>query len=234
MKISVVIPAHNEEKYIGRTLNSIKELDKKDWDVEVIVINGGSTDKTAEIAKKYGVKVINEPHKGIGFTRQEGLLHAKGEIVVFTDADTVVPKDWLVKHYTALTAPSVVCTYGGYRYSDGNFPLYHLFNYIQPVLVYFAYKLFNLPIASGQNIACWKKKALEIGGFDENIPVMEDTDFSLRMKKVGKVLYLPDLLIYSSGRRSREGWRFYLRMIRSYFWYFFFGKRNLERFPDFR
>lgn len=234
MKISIVIPAYNEEKYIGRTLESIKKLAKNGWDAEVLVIDGDSSDKTSEVARSYGAKVIHEPHKGIGFARQEGIKHATGEIVAFTDADTIVPSNWIVEHMKALSKEDVCCSYGGFRYYDGAFPLYYLFNYIQPILVYLAYKLFAFPAASGQNIAFWRKKAIEIGGFDEDMQVFEDTDFAIRMKKAGKVVYLPNLLIYSSGRRSREGWRFYLRMIRSYFQYFIFRRHTLERFPDFR
>ncbi len=234
MKISIVIPAYNEEKYIGKTLESITKLETDGWEIETIVINGGSTDKTAEIAASYGAKVINEPHKGIGFARQEGLKHASGDMVFFTDADTLVPSDWLVKHISALKKPSVVCTWGGYRYSDGNFPIYQLFNYIGPIIVYLNYKLFNLPAASGQNIAFWRKKGLEIGGFDEKLVIFEDTDFAIRMKRLGKVVYLPDLLIYSSGRRGREGLGFYLRILRSYFQYFILGRQDLEKFPDYR
>lgn len=234
MKISIVIPAYNEEKYIGRTLESVKNLETNDWEVEVIVVNGGSTDKTAEVIKSFGVRVLNEPHKGIGFARQQGLLAAKGEIVAFTDADTIVPPDWLIKHVAALNLPEVILSFGGYRYSDGSFPIYHYFNYIQPMIVFLVFKLFGLPAASGQNIAFWREKALEIGGFNEYIQVMEDTDLAIRMAKIGKVVYLPNVLIYSSGRRSQEGWKYFLRIEKYLINYFLFGKRSLERFPDFR
>ncbi|MBM3284212.1 glycosyltransferase [Candidatus Gottesmanbacteria bacterium] len=234
MKISVVFPAFNEEKYIRKTLESIQQLETKDWQIEVIVVNNGSTDKTVEIAKSFGVKVIHTSRKGIGFARQQGLLVAKGEIVVFTNADTLVPKDWLIKHVAALTQPGVVLSFGGYRYFDGSFPVYHCFNYIQPIIVYIAYKLLGIPAASGENMAFWRNKALAIGGFDENILVMEDSDLAVRMSRIGKVVYLPSVLIYSSGRRSQEGWAYFLRIIKYLINYFFLRSRKLERFPDFR
>lgn len=234
MKISVVISAYNEEKYIRKTLESVKRLNTTGYDVKVLVVDGGSTDKTAEIAKSFGARVIKEPHKSIGFARQEGLKESHGDIVVFTDADTLVPSDWLIRHVSELSKPQVVCTFGGYRYYDGSFPLYQIFNYIQPISIYLLYKLFNLPIASGQNIACWRKKAMEIGGFDQNLKIMEDTDFTIRMKKAGRVVYLPNLLIYSSGRRSKEGLGFFWRILKAQLKYFIFNKRNLERFPDYR
>lgn len=233
MKISIVIPAYNEEKYIGKTLSSIKELEVNNWEIEILVVDGGSTDKTREIAKSYGAKVIKEPHRGIGFARQEGLLHAKGDIVAFTDADTIVPKDWLVRHIKALSQPGVVFTYGTFRVYDGGFPYYHHINYLQPHILWLFHHLFGQPIAAGQNHAFWREKALSIGGFDEDIAVMEDIDLAVRMKKIGKVIFLPDLIVYSSGRRSHEGLAFYWRMIGTLIEYAF-GNRKLKGFPDFR
>lgn len=234
MKISVVIPAYNEEKYIGKTLSSIKELKTENLDIEVLVVDGGSTDKTEEIAKSYGARVIKEPHKGIGFARQQGLLHAKGEIVAFTDADTAVPKDWLIRHVEALLKPGVVFSYGAFRVTDGTFPYFHFINYIQPHILWWFHHFFKKPIAAGQNLAFWRKKGLSVGGFDISLPVMEDIDFAIRMMKIGKVIFLHDLIVLSSGRRSREGWGFFLRMIFVLIKYFFLGRESLGGFPHFR
>src|SRR5512143_1531574 len=95
MTISVVIPAYNEEKYLPRTLESLKKLDRKPD--EIVVVDGGSTDKTASIAREHGATVITVAHRGIGFARDKGLMKATGDIVAYTDADTVVPHDWLTK-----------------------------------------------------------------------------------------------------------------------------------------
>jgi glycosyltransferase involved in cell wall biosynthesis len=233
MKISIVIPAFNEEKYIGRTLESVNKLDTGGREVEVVVVNGGSTDRTAEIAASYGAKVVNEPHKGIGFARQEGLKAAKGEIVVFTDADTIVPSDWLTKHINALTNNDYSCSYGTYRVDKGNFPYFQITNYIQPAIVALANRL-GIFLAGGQNIGCRREKALKIGGFDEKLEQLEDADFVRRMKTVGKVVFLPNCVVLSSGRRSKEGWRYFLRAGWSDFRFFILGRRDFLKFPDFR
>lgn len=235
MKISIVIPAYNEEKYIGKTLQSIKEMDlKKDWDLEIVVIDGGSTDNTKKEAEKYGARVVKEPHKGIGFARQEGIKHAKGEIIAFTDADTVVPKDWLERIVEELLKPDVSFVYGTFRVKDGRFPYYHFINYIQPHWLWWLHNLFGKPIAAGQNMAFWREKAQSVGGFDDKILLFEDIDFAIRMKRVGKVVFIPDLIVISSGRRSNEGWGFFLRMTIVSVQYFFLGRRSLGGFPDFR
>ena len=235
MKISIVIPAYNEEKYIGRTLESIKKLElKKDWILEVLVINGGSTDNTRKVAESFGARVKDEPHKGIGFARQHGIKHASGEIIAFTDADTIVPSDWIVRHITALMKNGVSFTYGTFRVLDGKFPYYHFINYIQPHWLWWLHHIFGKPIAAGQNLAFWREKALKVGGFDDKILLFEDVDFAIRMKKVGKVVFIPDLIVISSGRRSKEGWGFFLRMMVASLKYFFLGRRSLGGFPDFR
>lgn len=234
MKVSIVIPAYNEEKYIGQTLQSINKLVKGDFETEVLVIDPHSTDKTVEIAKSFGAKVIEIPHKNIGYARAKGIKAATGEIIVFTDADTLVPENWLIRHVNTLRQKNVVCSWGGFKFTDGKFPILQFANYIQPVFIYLFDKIVGLPVASGQNMAFWKDKALEVGGFDEKMKVMEDTDLAVRMTKIGKVIYQPDLLIYTSGRRSVEGWHYFVRAGGSFIDYFILGRRKLEGFPDIR
>ncbi len=85
-KISIVIPAHNEEKNLIILLNKLEKLNKKIF--EVIVVNDGSTDKTAEIAKKFNVKLINNKKRvGKGAALRKGFAEAKNNIIVMMDAD---------------------------------------------------------------------------------------------------------------------------------------------------
>jgi glycosyltransferase involved in cell wall biosynthesis len=92
MKISFVIPAHNEEAYVGKCLDSIfRELKKAPVDAEVIVVDNASTDGTREVAQKYpGVKVISEPIKGLTRARRAGFLAATGDLIANVDADTML------------------------------------------------------------------------------------------------------------------------------------------------
>ena len=234
MKISVVIPAYNEEKYIGRTLEPGNNLELDGHELDILVIDPGSTDKTFEIAKKYGARVIKIEYNTIGNARQQGILRAAGEIVACTDADTILPKDWIIRHIAILKKPGVVCSCGGFRLIDGQFPIYHLANYVQPIFVWLIYFIFNIVIATGQNIVFWKEKALKIGGFDEKIGVMEDVDFVFRMKNAGKVLYNHNIIIRASGRRSKEGLNYFFRSCTVLFRYFILRRSNLGGFPDIR
>ena len=91
--ISVVIPAHNEEKYIGKCLNSIRKQTFKDY--ELIVVDNNSTDDTSKIAARYGARVIKETKQGITPARERGFKEAKAEIIARTDADAIVSPNWL-------------------------------------------------------------------------------------------------------------------------------------------
>lgn len=234
MKISIVIPAYNEVNYLGRTLESIQKLDTKDWQVELLVVDGGSTDKTDEIAKSYNAKVVIIPHRGIGFARQKGLEHATGDIVVFTDADSIVPSDWLTVHVEALQKPDVVLSYGSFKVKDGSLSYKLFINFFQYYGWFITHYLLKLTLSVGQNTAFWREKALAIGGFNQNLRIMEDLDFSQRLSKIGKTVYHPNLIVYASGRRSKEGWRFFTRTALVTIQYFLFRQRNLGGFPDFR
>lgn len=233
MKISAVIPAFNEEKYIGRTLESVKNLELGEHKLEILVIDGDSTDKTASIAKSYGAVVIHEPHKSIGFARQQGIIHATGEIIIYTDADTVVPQNWLKRHITNLEGKDTVLSLGVFNVYDGRFPYYQFMNYLLIPLMWMSNQIFKIPMAAGQNMAFWKKKGMDAGGFNPDLKLAEDFDFAVRMQKVGKVVFSYNLSVKSSGRRSQEGWKFFVRNIKLFIKYFL-GDRKLSKFPDYR
>lgn len=232
MKISVVIPAYNEEKYLPKTLESIAGLDRKPD--EVIVIDGGSTDKTLEIAKEGGARVITVRHRGIGRARQQGLVAAKGDIVAFTDADTVVPKDWLGKIVDTLSQNNVSGMYSVYKVSDGTLLYRWIINYCNPFVFPLGY-FFGMLIVGGQNMAFWRLKAIEAGGFPEEFKSVEDFEIMRRLKKVGRVIYRHDNRVISSGRRGNEGIvALTIREAKGMAVYLLTGRADAFNFPDIR
>ena len=94
-KFSIIIPAYNMEKYIKKTLDSVKKQTFKDY--EVIVIDDGSTDKTVEVAKKFDVKVIEHKHAGLSVVRNAAIKEAKADYLVLLDSDDWWDKDLLKK-----------------------------------------------------------------------------------------------------------------------------------------
>jgi dolichyl-phosphate beta-glucosyltransferase len=105
MYLSVIIPAYNEEKRIGKTLESISQyLAKQDFSYEIIVVNNRSKDRTAEVVATYQHKyphihIINENHAGKGYAVKKGMLEARGEYRLFTDADNSTTIDHIEKMF---------------------------------------------------------------------------------------------------------------------------------------
>lgn len=202
--ISLVIPALNEEKFLERTLQSV--LGQEYNDFELIVVDNNSFDRTPEIAKSFGAKVVFEPRQGAGWARQKGFAEAKGEIIATTDADTVLPTDWLARIVEEFKKDKNLVGFGG---------LYTLLS--GPILAriavfYFAHLGWSIMRAlcgnwslPGANFAVKREAFLRIGGFNVELECYEDADLSSRLAKIGKVVLDPDFLVKTSGRRFKDG-----------------------------
>lgn len=233
MTISVVIPAYNEEKYLPQTLESLKKLQR--YPDEIIVVNASSTDKTQSVASSYGAKVITVKKSTIGYSRQMGLKEAKGDVVAFTDADAILPSDWLSRIEEYIQKPGVVGFFGGFRVPDGPWWYKIFINIIQPVLNVFYFSLLHIPLATGQNMAFYKDKALAVGGFPEEFKIAEDIEMARRLMRVGKIIFRQDFYVWASGRRGHEGFsRLLSRTFKAFLYYFIFRKADKIGFPDLR
>jgi glycosyltransferase involved in cell wall biosynthesis len=230
-RISLVIPAYNEEKYLGNCLKSVLAHSQEFH--EIIVINNASTDKTAEVARSFpGVRVIHEPEKGITHARQRGCAEASGDIIAYIDADTVISEHWPPGISNAFgNIPDLVCLSGPCIYYD--FPPFRQFLtrlywrfLAQPASWFTGY------LAIGGNLVV-KKEALEkIGGFNRAINFYgEDTDVAKRLSKVGKVVFRQDFYLHTSARRlHHEGflkiaWRYTLNFLSVVFTHRVFTKK---------
>lgn len=204
-KISLVIPAYNEELYIKECLRSI-ETYRTGQLCEVIVVDNGSTDTTSLLARQFSfVTVVSEPKKGNSHARQRGLTEAKGDLVAFLDADSRITKEWIkiaVKEFVndeKLVALSGPCVF------------YDL-NIFQSILVWTHFNIFIIPFSKITNsvVLCGnlitrKSAIINIGGFDTNIAFYgDDTNIARRLKKVGKVIFKRKFFIHTSGRRLRK------------------------------
>src|ERR1035437_5009908 len=118
--ITVVVAAYNEEKDLPKCLTAITTQDFPKDDYEIIVVDNNSTDKTAEIAKGFGARVITESKQGNTFAVKKGMDSASGEIIANTDADTVVFPDWLATIKKIFEDPKVVAATGSAYVKTGN------------------------------------------------------------------------------------------------------------------
>lgn len=232
MSITVIIPAYNEQEYIGLTLDSLWKLDRKPD--EIVVVDGNSTDKTAVVAQDHGARVVTVEHRGIGFARQMGLKTAIGDIVAFTDADTIVPANWLTVIERTLTQGGVVCVFGSFRVPSGWWPYRLYVNRVQPIGNWLWWHILRMPMAPGQNTAFFKKTGLVVGGYPEDFKIAEDIEMARRLMTVGKLVYRPDLIVTSSGRRGKEGFAMISRIFKAFIYYFIFRQANRIGFPDIR
>lgn len=235
-KISVVICAYNEAKGITRVLTSLKKQKFKDF--EVIVVNDGSTDKTAEIAKKGGARVINMPHKGLSAARNAGINNSRADITAIIDADCYTRNDWLGQIYGGIKKGEIVVTgntkipkstflgdcISGLGYPGGA----HLgFDKMWPVDA----DGYTNHLAGG-NCAFRKKDIQKLGAFNPKLTITaDDVYLSMKILKNGlKIKYNPDMVMYHPPRKDLSSfirWH-YMRGKGSYFF-----KKQVKSFGQF-
>jgi glycosyltransferase involved in cell wall biosynthesis len=161
LKISVVVPAYNEESFLPECLNSILNQSLPRELYEVIVVDNASTDRTAVVAREKGVRVVWEGKKGYVWALKRGVREAKGEIIAITDADCRVPEDWLEKIYNSYKKdPQLDAVGGPFKFFDGNF----FFRFIASFLV--RHLIRDL---TGANLSFKKSSFRKIGGFDPKV-----------------------------------------------------------------
>lgn len=244
-KLSIVIPAYNEEAGLAHCLGFVGEGIKGYEDVvEVVVVNNASTDKTKEMALSFPfVRVVDEERKGLVRARQAGFVNSTGDLVGNIDADSQLPKGWVAKVLAEFEKDSkLVALSGPYIYYDLspviNF-LSKFFYMIGLIVVWFDQFFFKKgAMLQGGNFVL-RRTALEaIGGYRVDLFDFygEETDVAMRVEKVGKVKWTFALPMETSGRRLKtEGTlRIALRYGVNYIWPLIFGRPYTKVNVDFR
>jgi glycosyltransferase involved in cell wall biosynthesis len=204
LSISLIVPAYNEEAYIGPCLDAIM-VHARDRVSELIVVDNGSTDGTRAIVQSYpGTTYVFEPRKGITKARQCGFRSARGEVLAFVDADTIPPAGWIEQIEAQFRGdPKLACLSGPYLYHDLP-PLRRWiasawFIAVRPFAPIFG------GIVVGGNFAIRRSALEKMGGFDVGIEFYgEDADIAHRARKFGRVRFRPQLRMPTSGRRLEE------------------------------
>jgi hypothetical protein len=202
LDVSVIIPTWNEEKYIPKCLRSLRRQ-MRNKPLEVIVVDGGSSDRTVEIAKKLADKVLVEPEKPVGAARNVGAEHASGTILAFIDADTMASQNWVDEiECTLETNPRAVGVTGPTEPYEGS----RLDNLAYQVATGWVQRLslkLGLPHVAGFNCAYRRSEFWKAQGFDEHREISEDIMLSLRIRHQGPILFNPRMLAYTSLRRIK-------------------------------
>ncbi len=195
--LSIIIPTLNEENHLPILLASIKRQDFDDY--EIIVADAGSEDRTKEIAFSYGCRIIEggKPARG----RNKGAESAKGELLLFLDADSFLPMGFLENNLQELRKRNLkIASFFLMPLEKGRF----LFNVFYNIPVFLTQKV--LPHAS-MGILVDKNIFKKVEGFDETITLAEDHELARRAKRFGKYGVLLSRKLYVSERRfETDGW----------------------------
>ncbi len=199
MDVSVIVPTLNEEKHIAGCLKAIKNQKTK-LKYEIIVSDGYSKDKTRKIARKYADKVVLEKRKGIAFGRNKGASVAKGKLLVFIDADTILPPDYLETAYSVLKNREIAAVTFSLRFSKKTLILKAGAFFSN--LYYSIRSLVGRGKPIGINLCTRKKIFKKVGGFP-NVPV-EDWVYGDRARKYGRIIYSNATSVTTSSRRLEK------------------------------
>lgn len=237
--ISVVVPAFNEEKYIGRTLKNLQSLDFPKDDYEIIIVDNASTDETSRVAEGFGVKVVLCKTRGVGAARQAGIAQASGNIVAFTDADTMVPSNWLTKISKHMEDERVIAV-GGRVTPEGIGPILSLIFGLNDAFIRINCAFRRYPFW-GNNLSVRKSAVAKIGGFNIDMQTSEDWDLCRRLGKhfgAGyKLVYDSGMAALTSNRKGKDPkvfWNYFLQGSASYISVVLLGKSKSAKIVSVR
>jgi len=190
--VSVIIPAHNEQDYIRRTLEALRRQTFRS--LEVIVVCNGCDDGTAQVTRELSDQLIVMPERGLSRARNLGGHAARGKILVFLDADTLLEPHALETIVERFTPEYAAGTLKGSP--DIQRPWYRLMYLIKN-----SQHRLRLHEGSSGVILCWREHFIATGGFDEALHVTENSDLIKRLRFFGKYAFIADTKVTTSMRR---------------------------------
>ena len=201
MQLSVVIPAYNEEQYLPQTLTRVTNaLDVAGYPSEIIVVDNDSYDQTRTVSESFGARVISETKHNISRVRNTGAKHAVGDVLVFIDADTLVPETLFKKIAEAMIDER--CFGGAVSVKWGELERTWMKLYLLGGK--FWTTVFNMKQGAAQ--FCRKSVWEKLEGYDETIFMGEDVEFYWRVSRFakrnsGRLYFIEDLQVTTSARR---------------------------------
>ena len=228
MKFSILVPAYNEDQSISSCLNSLISVDYDEK--EIIVIDDASTDRTAQTVERFldkGVILVKrEKNGGRAAALNSGLQRATGDVIITTDADTIVPSNWLQRFKSCFEQRDIVAVGGAYQAHNKDKLLANATSVLDQVLNGVFKKSFIPNKLSGVNSAVLRDALLDLGGFNENSWWREDSELGWKLKRIGKVVYDPGNVVNTNYPDAWPGiWK------RKFYWGYAMGLRFREQIP---
>jgi len=228
MKFSILVPAYNEEQSIASCLNSLVSVAYDDK--EIIVVDDASTDRTVQAIEKFldkGVILVRrEKNGGRAAALNTGIKRAIGDVIITTDADTVVPSDWLQRFALCFERQGVVAVGGAYQACNKDKSLSYATSILDQILnVVFKKSLIPNKL-SGVNSAIRRNALLHFGGFNENSWWSEDSELGWKLKKIGRVIYDSANVV---STQYPETWQDIWK--RKFYWGYAMGLKFREQMP---
>lgn len=197
MEISVIIPTFNEADCIGQTVHHIRQYGGEGLQ-EILVIDGGSTDETPDLARRAGAKVIHSPVKGRGAQLHFGAEQSSGNILYFVHADTLPPKTFATEIKKALDAGRPM---GNFQY-DFDPP-----RFLLRINAFFTRFRWFFTQGGDRTFFIDRETYFAIGGYDPEHVIMEEYDFLRRARKMGyECIMLPRNCTVSSRKYDHNSW----------------------------
>ena len=218
MKISIILPTLNEEQGIGQTIDDIQMdyFKKKGWEIEIVIVDGNSSDKTRAIAEKKGAKSIIEKRKGYGRAYKTGMSKLTGDIIVTGDADATYPFDHIHTYIQQLIDEDLdfITTDRFAQLHHGSMSVKHYFGNM--ILAYTLKILFFVNIRDSQSgMWIFKKGSLKhiqpLELFNDGMPFSEEIKIEMFTNKHIKAKEIPSLLRERAGdvkiQSFTDGWK---------------------------
>ena len=218
LKVTVILPTINEEKGVGKTIDSINKdyFKKKKWQIEIMIVDGDSKDKTQEIAKGKGARVVIEKRKGYGRAYKTGMPKATGDIIVTGDADATYPFERIHTYVQQLIDNDLdfITTDRFAELKHGSMSVKHYFG--NSILAYTLKILYFVNLRDSQSgMWIFKKSALDklkpLEEFNDGMPFSEEIKIEMFSSKDIKSKEIPSALYSREGDVKLEsfsdGWR---------------------------
>ncbi|MEA3339293.1 MAG: glycosyltransferase [Chloroflexota bacterium] len=196
--ISIIVPVYNTEDTLDDCLVALETQTLPGEQYEIVVVDDGSTDGSADIARQHQVRLIQQPNAGPAAARNRGARAARGELLLFTDADCAPAPDWLERMMAPFRDPKVAGCKGVYRTRQTELVARFVQLEYEGKYARMAHQE-RIDFVDTYSAAYRRDIFLTNGGFDERFPTasVEDQEFSFRLARQGyRLVCVPQAVVY--------------------------------------